>query len=137
MRHYAPRANHPHHLSHPCWAADIRGSRSASKCVRWGLRFQSPPSPEASRIEALRDLWTGAGLDAVETRDITVQRTFADFDDFWTISVSSPSARPTIAAMASNDIELLKARVRTRLPGDAEGRITYSARANAVKGRVP
>jgi hypothetical protein len=66
-----------------------------------------------------------------------VQRTFADFDDFWTIGVSSPSARPTIAAMTSNDIELLKARVRARLPGNAEGRITYSARANAVKGRVP
>ena len=102
-----------------------------------GLTVLSPPSQEASRIEALRDLWIGAGLDAVETRDITVQRTFADFDDFWTIGVSSPSARPTIAAMASNDIELLKARVRARLPGNAEGRITYSARANAVKGRVP
>ena len=33
--------------------------------------------------EALRNLWTGAGLDAVETREITVQRTFADFDDYW------------------------------------------------------
>jgi SAM-dependent methyltransferase len=102
-----------------------------------GLSFLSSPGPEASRIEALRDLWTGAGLDAVETQDITVQRTFADFDDFWTISVSSPSAQPTIAAMPLNDIELLKGRVRARLPGDVEGRITYSARANAVKGRVP
>jgi len=27
--------------------------------------------------------------------------------------------------------------VRARLPADATGRITYSARANAVKGRVP
>ena len=102
-----------------------------------GLTVLSPPSQEASRIEVLRDLWARAGLDAVEAREITVQRTFADFDDFWTIGVSSPSARPTIAAMASNDIELLKARVRARLPGNAEGRITYSARANAVKGRVP
>ena len=102
-----------------------------------GLSFLSSPSSEASRIEALRDLWTSAGLDAVDTRDITVQRTFTDFDDFWTISVSSPSARPTIAAMSSNDIELLKARVRARLPADATGRVTYSARANAVKGRVP
>src|SRR5215468_479953 len=102
-----------------------------------GLTVLSPPSQEASRIEVLRDLWARAGLDAVEAREITVQRTFADFDDFWTIGVSSPSARPTIAAMTSNDIELLKARVRARLPGNAEGRITYSARANAVKGRVP
>ena len=39
--------------------------------------------------------------------------------------------------MSPNDIELLKARVRARVPADATGRITYSARANAVKGRVP
>ena len=102
-----------------------------------GLTVLSPPSQEASRIEVLRDLWARAGLDAVEAREITVQRTFADFDDFWTIGVSSPSARPTIAAMTTNDIELLKARVRARLPADATGCITYSARANAVKGRVP
>ena len=31
---------------------------------------------------------------------------------------------------------LLKARMRARLPADATGRITYSARANAVKGRA-
>jgi hypothetical protein len=102
-----------------------------------GLTVLSPPSSEASQIEVLHDLWTSAGIDAVETSDITVQRTFASFDDFWTISISSSVAQPTIAAMAFNDIELLKARVRARLPGDAEGRITYSARANAVKGRVP
>jgi hypothetical protein len=46
------------------------------------------------------------------------------------------SVGPTIAAMASGDVELLKARMRARLPADATGRITYSARANAVKGRV-
>jgi len=102
-----------------------------------GLTVVSAPSSEASRIEALHDLWTRAGLDAVETRDIRVQRTFDDFEDFWTTGLLTPSARPTIAAMAPNDIELLKARVRARLPADATGRITYFARANAVKGRVP
>jgi ubiquinone/menaquinone biosynthesis C-methylase UbiE len=102
-----------------------------------GLTVLSPPSSEASKIEVLSDLWTRAGLDAVETRDVTVQRTFPDFEDFWTISLSAPSMRSVIAATAPNDIELLKARVRARLPVDATGRITYSARANAVKGRVP
>jgi hypothetical protein len=102
-----------------------------------GLTFLSPPSSEASRIEVLRDPWTCAGINAVETREITVQRTFLDFEDFWKISLSAPSMRSVIAATAANDIELLKARVRVRLPADATGRITYSARANAVKGRVP
>ena len=91
---------------------------------------------EASRLEAMRDLWTGAGLEAVETREITVHRTFADFDDFWAISMKSPSLGPAIAALAAGDVETLKNRVRARLPADAEGRITYGARANAVKGRV-
>jgi len=102
-----------------------------------GLTVVNPPSLEASRIDVLRDLWTRAGLSEVETREITVHRTFPDFEDFWTTSLSSPNMRSVIPATAPNDIELLKARVRARLPADATGRITYSARANAVKGRVP
>ena len=35
-----------------------------------GIKPVDPPSVEASRIEAMRDLWTMAGLDAVETRQI-------------------------------------------------------------------
>ena len=53
-----------------------------------GLKPVDPPSVEASRIEAMRDLWTGAGLEAVETRAITVQRTFSNFEEFWQITIS-------------------------------------------------
>ncbi|MEP6609885.1 MAG: methyltransferase domain-containing protein [Burkholderiaceae bacterium] len=102
-----------------------------------GVAVPIPPSPDASRIEAMRDLWSGAGLDAVETREITAQRTFAGFDDYWTTILGGPSVGPKLAAMASETIGLLKDRMRARLPADASGRITYSARANAVKGRVP
>src|SRR5262249_2214410 len=70
-----------------------------------GLTVLSPPSYEASRIEVLRDLWNCAGLDEVEMREITVQRTFPDFEDFWTISLSAPSMRVVVAATAPNDIE--------------------------------
>jgi hypothetical protein len=102
-----------------------------------GVAVPTPPSPDASRIDAMRDLWTGAGLDSVETREITVQRTFADFDDYWATVLGGPSVGPQLAAMAPEESALLKARMRTHLPADADGRITYSARANAVKGRVP
>lgn len=102
-----------------------------------GVRPLLPPSAAASRIEALRDLWAGAGLDAIETREITVQRSFADFEDFWATSLLGGSIGPTVAAMPSDDAERLKDRVRKRLPADAAGRIAYAARANAVKGRVP
>ena len=57
----------------------------------------------------MRELWTVAGLDAVETKEIAVQRTFADFDDFWTICLGS-SVGPQVAAMSYRDVEVLKAR---------------------------
>jgi SAM-dependent methyltransferase len=101
-----------------------------------GVTPPLPPSVGASRIDAMRDLWTDAGLEAVETREITVQRTFADFDDLWTTSQLGGGIGPTIAAMAADDVERLKARLRARLPADATGHFTSSARANAVKGRV-
>jgi ubiquinone/menaquinone biosynthesis C-methylase UbiE len=102
-----------------------------------GLTPLLPPSASASRIENLRELWTGAGLEAVETREITVSRTFADFDELWTINLMAPNIGPIIAALAPGDAERLKAGVRARLPADGAGRTTYAGRANAVKGRVP
>lgn len=102
-----------------------------------GLAIPSPPNPDASKMDVLRDLWTGAGLELIETRIITVQRTFADFDDYWTTTLGGASVRPTLAAMASEDLALLKARMQARLSSEPSGRITYSAWANAVKGRVP
>jgi SAM-dependent methyltransferase len=96
-----------------------------------------PPRMDASRMEALRGLWIGAGLEDVQTREIIVHRTFANFDDFWMTSLKSPSLRPTVAAMKSGDVETLRSRVRARLPGDTDGRITYGARAHAVRGRRP
>ena len=102
-----------------------------------GLAVPSPPNPDASKIDALQNLWTDAGLEVVETQQITVQRTFADFADYWTTILEGPSVRPTLAVAASEELALLKARMQVRLPVDAFGHITYNARANAVKGRVP
>jgi ubiquinone/menaquinone biosynthesis C-methylase UbiE len=103
-----------------------------------GFKPVDPPTIEASRLEAMRDLWTGAGLEAVETREISVQRTFSNFEEFWDITVSgAPSLRPTLAAMSRDEVEQLKTRVHARLPGDTAGSVTYGSRANAVKGRVP
>lgn len=101
-----------------------------------GAAVPMPPNPGASRLDALRDLWAGAGLDSVETLEINVRRTFADFDYYWTTVLGGPSVGPGLAAMAPDDLALLRARMRERLPADDSGRITYSARANAVKGRV-
>jgi SAM-dependent methyltransferase len=102
-----------------------------------GVNQLLPPSPEASRIDGLRRLWTDAGLEAVETREITAARTFADSNDFWTTTLLGGVIGPIIAAMPAADAERVKERVRARLPADAAGRITCFGRANAVKGRLP
>ncbi|WP_197427250.1 class I SAM-dependent methyltransferase [Bradyrhizobium retamae] len=102
-----------------------------------GLAPPRPSRMDASTMPALQDLWTGAGLEAVETREISVQRTFAHFDEFWKINLEAPSIAPIIATMESADAEALKRRVRTRLHEDAGGRIICDARAHAIKGRRP
>jgi SAM-dependent methyltransferase len=102
-----------------------------------GVVVPEPPSPGASRLDALRELWAGAGLEAIDTRQISVQRTFHSFDDYWSTVLGGASAGPKLAAMSSGDLALLKARLRAQLPADASGRITCSGRANAATGRVP
>ena len=96
-----------------------------------------PPSVEASRIDVMRGLWNDAGLVQVRTRTIRVERTFADFETFWTIAQTGPRIAPRIAAMGPDDVALLKERLRARLTPDAAGRITYEAVANAIQGEVP
>ena len=108
-----------------------------SEMEMMGYTLPRQPSADASRIESLHKLWAGAGLDAIETREIDVQRTFEDFDDFWNTTLLIPILRPTFATMPSKDKDILKARVRDRIPADAAGRITHEARANAVNGRTP
>lgn len=102
-----------------------------------GVLVPSPPSPEASKIETMRELWAAAGLEAIETREIVVQRTFISFDDYLSTVMGGPSVAAKLAAMSAEDIARLTTALRNRLPIDSNGHITYSARANAVKGRVP
>jgi SAM-dependent methyltransferase len=123
------------------YAWDLLGGGFPNEPIQAELRAMGvspmrPASPAASRMEALRELWKGAGVEALETREISVERTFIDFDDFWSISALGSSVAATLAAMSTTDIEVLKSRVRARLPSDAAGRITFGARANAIKGRM-
>jgi SAM-dependent methyltransferase len=102
-----------------------------------GVDVPTPPSPDASRLDALGELWRGAGLVAVETREVTVHRTFDDFDDYWAAVLGAPSVGRQLAAMAPAELARVRAELRELLPAaDGAGRITASARANAVRGRV-
>ena len=100
-----------------------------------GVDVPMPPSPGASRIEAMEELWRGGGMEAVETRGLSVHRTFADFEDYWTTVRGGPSVGKGLAAMSDEEREVLKGRLRDRVVADATGRIIVGARANAVKGQ--
>ncbi len=103
--------------------------------ARLGQQPLWPPSVEVARMEALRSSWTAAGMVDVETHELVVERTFADFETFWAAARKGPRIAPRLSEMPAADGELLKERLRARLKADTKGRITCSARANAVRGR--
>jgi ubiquinone/menaquinone biosynthesis C-methylase UbiE len=102
-----------------------------------GFTAPWPPRSDITSLESLRQLWRDAALDEIETREITVRRTFVDFEDYWTTSTLAATVSQTIAAMDPTKLELLKNRMRAQLIEDATGRITCSARVNAIKGSRP
>jgi ubiquinone/menaquinone biosynthesis C-methylase UbiE len=101
-----------------------------------GVTVPQPASPAASGLAALRAYWEEAGLSEVETCVLEAERTYADFAAYWDI-VCGGTSGAQLRSLAPADAAALQARLRAKLPADAQGRITYRARANAVKGRVP
>ena len=99
-----------------------------------GKELPRPPSSDVSRFEALKALWAELGIVDVETRELVVQRTFTNFEDYWLCMViSSPSG---IAGKLSDaESAELKRRLQARLPASAPGEITVHAWATAIKGR--
>lgn len=90
-----------------------------------------------TRMDVLRAAWADAGLEEIESRTITVRRSFTDFDEFWAITTTTSSLAPVIATLTAEAVATLRERVRQRLPPAAEGTVSYDAWANAIKGRKP
>jgi ubiquinone/menaquinone biosynthesis C-methylase UbiE len=102
-----------------------------------GRKPMLPPRADVSRMGTLRALWVDAGLTDVATREITIARTFEDFEDFWGAVQIAVSMAQAVREMNPEEAAQFKSRLRARLPADAAGHITYTSRANAVTGRVP
>jgi len=96
-----------------------------------------PPHPEAATLASLRSMWADAGLIDIETTQVTVKRRFADFEAWWAAARKGPVFAPRLAGMAGGSSDVLKARLRERLAAAADGSITCSGRATAVRGRKP
>lgn len=102
-----------------------------------GLPIVAPPSHEASRKHRMQGLWEGAGLEDVESRAITVERSFPDFDTFWAIALTGPRMVTQAAQLSPGMLATLRSDLKALL-GAVDGRpLTLKATANAVKGRVP
>ncbi|MBS0241280.1 MAG: class I SAM-dependent methyltransferase [Proteobacteria bacterium] len=101
-----------------------------------GVATARPPSFDIARMETLKRLWTDAGFAAVESREFVVERTYPSFESYWE-GLKALNSSDQIAALDETSRAELRRRLVDRLPCDAAGRIRYSAKANAVKGRVP
>lgn len=122
---------------------DFAAQRGPSSPIRFGLQqvgAEPPPAPgtEDSRLEALTSLFAGAKLTDIATKTIDVTMSFPDFNDFWQSQTPgySPTGK-TLAALSKTDREKVIASVRAKLPAGPDGSIIHSARANAIKARVP
>lgn len=101
-----------------------------------GIPAARPPSAEISRFAALKALWAELSVRDIETRELVLERTFADFDDYWlSMVVSSPTG--VVGKLSDAESAELKRRLQDRLPASATGEITVHAWATAIKGRKP
>ncbi|MDP4006830.1 hypothetical protein [Methylobacterium sp. NEAU K] len=102
-----------------------------------GIEPAAPPSAAISAMLPLRAAFTGAALAQVETRRITVERRFPDFDAYWTAALMAGGLGERIAALPSDAVDGVRARTRVQLHIDAEGAVLASGTANAIKSVVP
>ena len=110
------------------WLQPTHGtcSAGASPLIQFGkkpaqqasLLFFRPihPLPNSTRYAGL---WRGAGLEAVETREIVVERTFSTFEEYWATSTITGGVRPPLEAMPPEEREKLKKRVRARVTANS------------------
>jgi SAM-dependent methyltransferase len=122
---------------------DFAGSRSPGSVLRRAMRRAGTDGPavsgtETSRLDAIRALFAQAGLQEIAGRTIDVTVSFPDFEDFWQSQTlgSNPTSK-VIATLPESDRAQLIAAARAELRAGPDGTFAYSARANAIKARVP
>lgn len=84
---------------------------------------------------ALKTLFQEAGLDRVDTRNIDVPTVFENFDDYWTPFLGGQGPAPGYAMkLDDSSRRALRDLLSVRLSGEANGGISLTARALAVRG---
>jgi ubiquinone/menaquinone biosynthesis C-methylase UbiE len=122
---------------------DFAGRSGTISHLNAGLReFQGVDTSGALNAEStsqdkLKELFVSTGLIDVATLPIEITVKYKDFDDYWESNTGFTSpAGNTVKAMPEDKREELKKIVKSKLPVDRDGVISYMARVNAVRGRV-
>jgi SAM-dependent methyltransferase len=112
------------------WDAAVALNPNAAKLDE-GLRFP------LCRPEALSELFASAGLDGVEVTAIDITTSFVNFEDYWQPFLGGQGPAPAYAmALDETARARLRDRIRDRMPVQADGSISLSARAWAVRASV-
>jgi SAM-dependent methyltransferase len=112
------------------WDAAVELDPNAAKLDE-GTRFP------LCRPEALEKLFAGAGLKEVEVKPIDIPTSFADFDDYWQPFLGGQGPAPAYAMSLNETARArLRGRIRERMPTEANGSISLTARAWAARARV-
>jgi ubiquinone/menaquinone biosynthesis C-methylase UbiE len=101
-----------------------------------GIGYPLPPSAEVSKMENLQKLWAEAGLKSIESKQINVERSFVDFEEFWSVTTSSPAVSVVFDDLEPDLVMEIRSSLQKELQPDASGRIICAAHANAIKGIV-
>ena len=102
-----------------------------------GIEPTVPPSAEASRMAASKVLWEEAGLSDIAATVVEVDRGFDSFEEYWRLAELAPGLSTKLAAAPADKVVMLKEDIRRRVQPTERGSFKVSARANAIKGRVP
>lgn len=112
------------------WDAAVELDSDAAKLDE-GIRFP------LCRPEALEKLFASTRLEEIEVKAIDIPTSFADFDDYWQPFLGGQGPGPAYA-MSLDEISRVRLRehIRARIPTEANGSITLTARAWAARARV-
>jgi SAM-dependent methyltransferase len=113
------------------WDAAVE-LRPEARELHEGVRF---PLCEQT---ALSELFRKVNLDEIEVAPIEIATPFRDFDDYWAPFLGGQGPAPSYAMSLDESARTrLRERVRERLPVQRDGSIPLTARAWAVRGRMP
>lgn len=89
------------------------------------------------RPEALVQLWSSAGLEAIKVTAIDIPTHFTNFEDYWKPFLGGQGAAPAyLATLDESAQHALRDHLQARIPVQDDGTLALVARAWAIRGTV-